>query len=101
MGHEATFLTDSSQVLETVERTKPDIVFLDLGMPTMNGWEVATLLRKRYPVDSGLRLVAISGHGNEAARAKSRQAGFDAHTQKPVAIDLVESIIKQMLAAHR
>lgn len=96
MGHEATFLTEPRLVLETVDRLKPHIVFLDIGMPGLNGWEIATMVRKKYPYD-GLYLVAISGQAaDEKAHIKSRKAGFDAHVTKPVAIDLVESIIKQL-----
>lgn len=97
MGYEATFLTDPQQVLESASRTKPDIIFLDLGMPALDGWQVARLLRQRFPNGGGLHLVAISGRGDEDARIRSRQAGFDAHVTKPVAINLVEAIIKQLL----
>lgn len=95
MGHEATFLTDSAQVVDTVNRIRPNMIFLDIGMPGLSGHEVAKLLRKQYPPDSGLRLVAITGHSDETFHIKSRQAGFDAHVKKPVAIELVEAIIKQ------
>jgi CheY-like chemotaxis protein len=95
MGHEATFLTNPLQVVDTVNRIRPHIVLLDIGMPGLNGWEVAKLLRRHYPPESELRLVAITGHGDEAAHIKSRQAGFDAHVRKPVAVDLVEAIIRQ------
>lgn len=97
MGYEATFLTDPHQVVESVNRTKPNIIFLDLGMPAMDGWQVARLLRQRFPDGDRLRLVAISGRGDEEARIRSRKAGFDAHVTKPVAINLVEAIIKQLL----
>lgn len=96
MGHEATFLTDPTEVLEAAKRMQPQIVFLDLGMPGMNGWDVARLLRKHYPLDGALRLVAISGRGDDDARAKSRHAGFDAHVVKPVELDLVEVIIRHL-----
>jgi DNA-binding response OmpR family regulator len=97
MGYEATFLTEPSLVAETVDRIKPHIVFLDIGMPGLNGWEIAATIRKKYPYD-GLHLVAITALGDDQARIKSRQAGFDAHVHKPVAIELVESIIKQLVA---
>jgi len=96
MGHEAIFLTDSSQVVDTVNRVKPHMIFLDIGMPGLNGWEVARLLRKQYPPDSSLRLVAITGQMDGQAHVKSRKAGFDAHLKKPVAVDLVEAIIRQL-----
>lgn len=94
MGHEATFLTNPTQVPQTVDRVKPDIVFLDIGMPGVSGWDLARALRTRYPHDT-LRLVAITGKTEPQAHATSRQAGFDAHVTKPIAVDLVESILKQ------
>lgn len=96
MGHDASFLIEPRQVLEAAQRTRPHIIFLDLGMPGMNGWEVASLLRREFPVDGALRLVALSGRGDKEARSRSRSAGFDAHVTKPVAIDLVEAIIEQL-----
>ncbi len=96
MGHEASFLTDPHQVADTVDRVKPHVILLDIGMPGLDGWEVAKRLRKQYPPDSPLRLVAITGRTDEHAHIKSRQAGFDAHLKKPVAVDLVEAIIKQI-----
>jgi CheY-like chemotaxis protein len=65
-------------------------------MPGMDGWQVAKRLRKQYPGEGQLRLVAISGHGAPEHHARSRQAGFDAHIMKPLAVDLIESIIKQL-----
>lgn len=96
MGHEATFLTEARSVVETVDRIKPRIVFMDINMPGLTGWEVAAVLRQRYQYDR-LQLVAVSGTAADAkAHTKSRQAGFDAHVTKPVAIDLVESIMRQL-----
>jgi len=97
MGHQATFLTDPHAVVEAVNLAKPHIVFLDLGMPGLDGWEVAKRLRQQYPQEDGtLQIVAVSGHGEDQARIKSRKAGFDAHVLKPVDIDLVEVIMKQI-----
>jgi CheY-like chemotaxis protein len=94
IGHEASCLTDPAQAPAAVERLQPHLVFLDIGMPGMSGWDLAAALRGRYPHDT-LRLVAITGQGEPQAYARSRQAGFDAHVTKPVALDLVESILKQ------
>lgn len=96
MGHEATFLTDPLAVMEATKRVKPHLVFLDIGMPGMNGWELASLLRKHYPQHEALRLVALTGQADDEARIKSRKAGFDAHVTKPIEPRLVESILKQL-----
>jgi CheY-like chemotaxis protein len=94
MGHHATFLTEPEQVDARVAALKPHIVFLDIGMPRMNGWQVAERLRARYPSEV-LKLVAITAYGADPDRAKSRRAGFDAHLVKPASADLVESILTQ------
>jgi len=94
MGHRATFLTDPEQVDASVTALKPHIVFLDIGMPRLNGWQVAERLRARYPSEV-LKLVAITAYGADPDRAKSRRAGFDAHLVKPASADLVESILTQ------
>ena len=96
MGHEATFLTDPHKVLEKIAHVKPHIVFLDISMPGLNGWEVAKIIRREHPQEGEtLTLVAITGHTGEDAHAKSRKAGFDAHLLKPVSMDLAEAVIKQ------
>jgi CheY-like chemotaxis protein len=95
MGHETRYLTDPGRVLRTVARFKPQIVFLDIGMPGISGWELAEALRRQYAYDA-LRLVALTARGEDQDRVRSRQAGFDAHILKPVSMDLVESIIEQL-----
>jgi CheY-like chemotaxis protein len=70
---------------------------MDIHMPELTGWEVATMIRKKYPQTGGLHLVAVSGSATDAqAHMKSRKAGFDAHVTKPVEIELIQSIIKQL-----
>ena len=95
VGHEARHLTDPARVLRTVARFRPHIVFLDIAMPGMTGWELAAALRKQYSYDV-LRLIALTAHGEDQDRVRSRQAGFDAHILKPVSMDLVESTIEQL-----
>jgi CheY-like chemotaxis protein len=97
MGHEATFLTDPAKVDDYIAAVRPHIAFLDLGMPRQNGWQVAERIRARYSPDA-LRLVAITGHGGDEERARSRRAGFDAHLLKPPSPDLVESILSQFFS---
>ena len=94
IGHEATFLTDPRQVLDTVQRVKPQLVFLDLAMPGLDGWEVAKQLRAAH--DGRIRLVAVSGSAEKEDMIKSRLAGFDAHVPKPLELPLLESILKQI-----
>jgi CheY-like chemotaxis protein len=97
MGHDAMFLTDPSKVDDSIDVLQPHIAFLDIGMPRLDGWRVAERIRTRYSAET-LRLVAITAHGGEEERAKSRRAGFDAHLLKPASPDLVESILTQFFS---
>ena len=96
LGHEASFLTDSRDAVAEVERLKPHIVFLDLAMPHLGGYEVARRIRAKFPQDR-IKLVAVTAHAEAQDRAESRKAGFDAHVMKPVDPALVESIIRTVL----
>ena len=81
-GHEACVAYDGQSALATAERVQPDVVLLDIGLPDISGHEVGRQLRERR--GESLRLIAISGWGQEADRSRSARAGFDAHLTKPV-----------------
>ena len=98
MGHEALFVTQASKALEAARQMRPHLVFLDLGMPEINGHQLARLFRAEFGFEA-LRLVAITAWGRNEDRAASRQAGFDAHVQKPAEIDIIDSIIKTVFEA--
>ena len=70
----------------------PDIAFLDLGLPVMDGYELASHLRE-IPGLAGLRLVAVTGYGQESDRRRTREAGFHHHLVKPVDIDAIEATL--------
>jgi PAS domain S-box-containing protein len=83
LGHETCAVHDGVAALKMVVEFHPDIVMLDIGMPGLDGYEVArrmNALKKEHT----FRIVAITGWGQEADRAKSREAGFDLHLVKPV-----------------
>lgn len=68
----------------------PDIIFLDIGMPTMDGYQVAAAIRADAAIND-IKLVALTAWGDEASRAKARAVGFDKHLTKPANIaELVE-----------
>ena len=96
MGCHAEFLTDPALAMDKVERIRPEIVFLDLGMPGIDGYELAGRLRAKYGWH-GLCLVAVTAYGSQEDRARSRAAGFDAHVLKPVSPELVESMLGTLL----
>lgn len=94
MQHQAAYVTNPATAVEVARSFRPDIAFLDLGMPNLDGYALARILRA-MPELSGLALVAVSGHDQPQDRTRSRQAGFDAHVGKPLDTPLLESILAQ------
>ena len=82
-GHDVRVVHDGTQALAAVQERRPDLVFLDIGLPGMNGYEVAQRLRAIPAVDRTV-LVAVTGWGSERDQARARAAGIDAHITKPV-----------------
>lgn len=96
MGHEARCVTRSTDALDVAKSVRPDIAFVDLGMPKIDGYALARLFRET-PELKDTTLVALSGHGLAEDRARARHAGFDAHVMKPVDPPLIESILAQFI----
>lgn len=76
LGCDATFTCDPRNASSEIALLKPDIVFLDISMPHLCGYDLARLLRAEY--DDRLKLVAVTAHGEVEDRIASRKAGFDA-----------------------
>ena len=74
--------------------TRPDVVVLDLGLPGLDGYEVARRLRVAPGLEK-VRLIAVSGFGREEDRERSRAAGFDHHLLKPVEPDVLRDLLTQ------
>ncbi len=91
-GHEVRIASDGSSALEEFARYRPEVVFLDLGLPGMSGYDVARRVRA-MPEARDVRLVALTGYGTEADRERTRAAGFDVHLAKPVDPLAVESLL--------
>jgi PAS domain S-box-containing protein len=83
LGYQTRVVHDGASALAAAKQFKPDVVLLDIGMPGLDGYEVARRLRA---MKSGraLRIIAVTGWGQEADRHRSREAGFDVHLVKPV-----------------
>jgi signal transduction histidine kinase/CheY-like chemotaxis protein len=82
-GHEAFHAVDGRGAVAMAHELRPDVVLLDIGLPGMDGYEVAARLRDD-PVTQGARIIAVSGYGQDSDRLKSRAAGCDEHLVKPV-----------------
>ncbi len=95
MGHEVAIATRAAAVLELARQRRPELILLDIGMPDMDGWEVARQLRKELGHEA-VRIVAVTGRAEREDFVKSRQAGFDAHVTKPVDPALIESLLQEI-----
>ena len=82
-GYQTAVAHDGKRALELAEKLHPSVVLLDIGLPSMSGHEVARRLRVA-PWGQDMRLIAVTGWGHESDRAKSLEAGFDAHLTKPI-----------------
>jgi PAS domain S-box-containing protein len=95
LGHEVETSTDAATALELAALRPPQVVILDIGMPGMDGYEVARQLRRR-PELRNTTIVALTGYGQEADRRKSSEAGFDAHLVKPVEPSALSALIEAL-----
>jgi signal transduction histidine kinase/ActR/RegA family two-component response regulator len=91
-GAEVEVVHDGLTALDRIERFRPAIVLLDIGMPGMNGYEVARRIRA-CPALRDVRLVALSGWGQAEDRRRSHDAGFDHHLIKPAGIDELRALL--------
>jgi PAS domain S-box-containing protein len=92
LGHETRAAHDGSEALRVAGEFAPDVVLLDIGLPELDGYEVARRLRALNP-QRRLRIVAITGWGQEADRARSQEAGVDVHLVKPVDPNALTSVL--------
>lgn len=91
-GHNVRIAYDGLTALEVAEKFAPALILLDLGMPGMDGYEVARRIRQMPRLD-GARLVALTGWGQEDDRRRSAEAGFDRHLVKPLQPDVLASLL--------
>lgn len=82
-GHEARAAYSGQTALEVALEYQPEVVLLEIGLPDMNGYEVAQHLRQQ-PLTKNARLIAMTGYGQDSDRQRSEEAGFDRHLVKPV-----------------
>jgi signal transduction histidine kinase/ActR/RegA family two-component response regulator len=98
-GAHAWAVYDGPAALATIARDRPDVVLLDLGMPGMDGYEIARRIRAR-PDGGAISLVALTGWNQELARARTHDAGFDGHLSKPAELDALLAVLGTVRAAH-
>ncbi|MBV9492248.1 MAG: response regulator [Verrucomicrobia bacterium] len=97
-GHQARVAYDGPSALAVAQAFRPQVALLDLGLPGMDGYEVARRLREA-PETKGIWLAAVTGWGQAADRRRSTETGFDCHLVKPVQPAVLEHLLAQVAAA--
>jgi CheY-like chemotaxis protein len=92
MGHRVTVALSGDAALAAVRSSRPEVIFLDLVLGDIEGWELAQLLKKEPGMES-TRILALTAYGSEFDRLRSLQAGCEAHLVKPVAPRVLERLL--------
>jgi PAS domain S-box-containing protein len=92
-GHQVFKARDGASALATALAVRPNVVFCDIGLPGMNGYELAAEMRKQSQLGD-MRLIAVSGYGREEDRQRAEAAGFDAHLTKPIEPQVLHSLLQ-------
>jgi PAS domain S-box-containing protein len=92
LGQEASAAYDGAVAIEQALALPPDLIFLDIAMPHLDGYEVARRLRARHELDHTL-IVALTGYGQPDDKRRARQAGFDHHLTKPVDLKTLQQLL--------
>jgi len=98
-GHEVRKASDGQETLQAVTAWRPDVALLDIGMPILDGYEVARRIRSE-PWGAHLFLVAVSGWGQSEDRQRATDAGFDLHFRKPIGLPTLEGILEKAQRLH-
>ena len=96
-GHEVHRAQDGAAALQAAMRHRPEVIFLDIGMPQMDGYEVARRIRA-HEWGKELLLIAVTGWGQESDRQRSFAAGFDFHLVKPVDLEKLDQLLSKVSA---
>jgi CheY-like chemotaxis protein len=100
LGHEVRMAHDGPTALAIAAGYRPEVVLLDLGLPVMDGYEVARRLRQEAGLGE-VRLVALTGYGQEEDRRRASEAGFDHHLVKPVELGAIQELLAEAYPLDR
>ncbi|WP_158080979.1 response regulator, partial [Pelomonas sp. KK5] len=96
IGSEATVVNNGLEAVARSQQLLPELVFLDIGMPGLNGYEVCARLKALPGVGQAMVVVALTGWGQEKDRLRGREAGFDGHLVKPVSPEAIRSLVAEL-----
>ena len=95
LGHETRTAHDGESAVETAESFLPEVVLLDIGLPKLNGYEVAQRIREK-PWGASMFLIAVTGWGQEEDRQRSAEVGLNVHMVKPVEPAALEKLLAEL-----
>jgi CheY-like chemotaxis protein len=97
LGHSTLIAFDGPRALEIAPQFRPEVALVDLGLPVMDGFDVARALTL-LPQTANTVLVAVTGYAQESDRERAREAGFDEHLVKPIDVERLDTWLRQRLA---
>jgi CheY-like chemotaxis protein len=98
MGHDTRTAHDGESAVTTAEMFQPNVVLLDIGLPKLNGYEVAQRIREQ-PWGESMYLIAVTGWGQDEDRQRSSEVGLNLHMVKPVEPSALEKLLASLPAA--
>jgi CheY-like chemotaxis protein len=93
LGHTVHAASDGGSGVDLILQIEPDVAIVDLGLPVLDGYQVAERVRSRLGHDR-LRMVAMTGYSDESDRRRTAAAGFDSHLVKPAPLDAVVGVLR-------
>jgi CheY-like chemotaxis protein len=97
LGYRVAVAHDGPAALETARLFQPNIALVDIGLPVMDGYELAGRLRQLAD-GHGMHLVAVTGYGQDSDRRRTAAAGFERHLVKPVDLAKLERVVRELVA---
>ncbi len=99
-GHKVVAVANGPDAVIAVASRMPDVAIVDIGLPGMTGYDIANTLRQTYPT-APLRLIALSGYGQQLDRITSKAAGFDHHLTKPPELRALAALLSEVADQKR
>jgi DNA-binding response OmpR family regulator len=98
MGHQVTVVHDAAAAIDALVEIEADVGVVDIGLPGVDGYALARRIRSGTQ-SPNVFLVALTGYGQESYRARSREAGFDAHVVKPIDLESLRDLLNGVRSA--